>query len=322
MVVITLYIFQSCHTKKWWKNGTPTHHSDYASCSRCCDISVLILWRLLILSPLHPCRMAVFDSEWFFQSRSQKHAKAHKSQLPPKSSVVFQKHLTYPAKFRVVLINPFLPLVERCLWNEQRLGGGEQGSIGSGPSGSTSGNHNGDARTATRWMSWRQMVCWRSVSIVRAHSWRFIQSRVGWGSIYLYTVYINCKWSPWLITLFELEWPFRIMLCHQASCMQFWVEYVYQISKRHTPDTMVRKRFSLLAWHFSTSYHCQPKCRDGRAGPSNPQRRPGFPELCQCLEVGPLATELAQRKDKINASRWGGRLEGMKQWRFQHKFAI
>eukprot|EP00434_Breviolum_minutum_P023297 symbB.v1.2.020551.t1/scaffold1731.1/size134469/8 len=39
------------------------------------------------------------------------------------------------------------------------------------------------------------------------------------------------------------------------------------------------------------------------------QEPPGFPELCQCLEVGPLATELAQRKDKINASRtfmmWG-----------------
>ena len=103
-----------------------------------------------------------------------KTCKSIQEPTPPKILSCFPKNTTYPAKFWVVLINPFLPLVERCLWNEQRLGGGEQGSIGSGPSGSTSGNHNGDARTATRWMSWRQMVCWRSVSIVRAHSWRFI----------------------------------------------------------------------------------------------------------------------------------------------------
>lgn len=31
--------------------------------------------------------------------------------------------------------------------------------------------------------------------------------------------------------------------------------------------------------------------------------RPPFPELCSCLESGPLAAELAAREDKINASR-------------------
>ncbi|CAE8734657.1 unnamed protein product, partial [Polarella glacialis] len=36
---------------------------------------------------------------------------------------------------------------------------------------------------------------------------------------------------------------------------------------------------------------------------------PPLPDLCSCLAVGPLAAELSQRKDKINASRtylmWG-----------------
>ena len=89
-----------------------------------------------------------------------------------------------------------------------------------------------------------------------------------------------------------------------------WFESVFHsqrgISLHHTTvNQNAEMGGSIRPWHFSFW----------------PQRRPGFPELCQCLEVGPLATELAQRKDKINASRWGGRLEGMKQWRFQHKFA-
>ena len=31
-----------------------------------------------------------------------------------------------------------------------------------------------------------------------------------------------------------------------------------------------------------------------------------MPDLCKCLELGPLASELSTRRDKINASRsWG-----------------
>lgn len=52
------------------------------------------------------------------------------------------------------------------------------------------------------------------------------------------SVQINCKWSSWLIAIFEVEWPFQIMLCHQKTRMQFWIKYVYQISKKLTPDTM------------------------------------------------------------------------------------
>ena len=79
-----------------------------------------------------------------------------------------------------------------------------------------------------------------------------------------------------------------------------WFESVFHsqlgISLHHTTvNQNAETDRSIRPWHFSFW----------------PQRRPGFPELCQCLEVGPLATELAQRKDKINASRWG---EGWRGW--------
>lgn len=60
------------------------------------------------------------------------------------------------------------------------------------------------------------------------------------------SVQINCKWSSWLITIFEVECPFQIMLCHQKTCMQFWIKYVYQIAKKtHTWHHGLKAFFTL-----------------------------------------------------------------------------
>ncbi|CAL1141175.1 unnamed protein product [Cladocopium goreaui] len=93
------------------------------------------------------------------------------------------------------------------------------------------------------------------------------------------------------------SWVIHHVSPEQVQCM--WDADVeaglYQVSGSTVELPMVAQRAAQQAASFATV--------------AEMQEPPAFPDLCQCLQSGPLAAELAGRQDKINASRtfmmWG-----------------
>eukprot|EP00435_Cladocopium_sp_Y103_P049700 s640_g15.t1 len=93
------------------------------------------------------------------------------------------------------------------------------------------------------------------------------------------------------------SWVIHHVSPEQVQCM--WDADVKAGLYQLTPSTVELPVAALWAAKEAASFVTEPEM----------QEPPPFPDLCHCLELGPMAAELAMRQDKINASRtfmmWG-----------------